>query len=340
MTAQLPPRTPLALLPTPLEAAERLSAAWGGPRIWVKRDDLTGFGLSGNKVRKLEFHFAAAAAAGADTVVTCGALQSNHSRATALAAARLGFRVILLLRRPESGTTRPLVGNLLLDALAGAQIRYMAPAEWPRRNELMAEVAAAERTTGHTAWVIPEGASDALGMWGFVLAMQELADQLAAVPGNQATVWHAASSGGTTAGIGWAADRLGLDTPVAACSIGDPVASLRDKVEEIWAEAAAQTGARKPTALIDYIDRHIGAGYGMVTTEDLAVQAEATSLTGLIFDPTYTGKALVGLRREIEAGTFGKGDNVVFWHTGGGFAVFAHDFSRIDVAAAQDADTD
>ena len=321
VTAQLPPRTRLALLPTPLESANRLSTAWGGPQIWVKRDDLTGFGLSGNKVRKLEFHFAAAVSAGADTVVTCGAVQSNHSRATALAAARLGFRAILLLRVPESNEQPAPVGNLLLDTL-------------------MAAVAAEEKTAGHEAWVIPEGASDALGMWGFVLAMQELADQLAAIPGKTATIWHAASSGGTTAGIGWAVDRLGLDTPVAACSIGDPVDVLRGKVQEIWSAAAAATGAREPEVPIEYIDRHIGAGYGEATTEDLALQAEATALTGMIFDPTYTGKALVGLRRDIEAGTFGKDDNIVFWHTGGGFAVFAHDFSRTGAAAVQGADSD
>ncbi len=338
MTLELPKRTPLASLPTPLEHAHRLSDHWGGPQIWIKRDDLTGFGLSGNKVRKLEFHFAAAAEAGADTVITCGAVQSNHSRATALAAARLGYRAILYLRKPAEVTNPALRGNYLLDRLAGAEIRFITPSEWEFRNELMAAEAAAEANAGHRCWVIPEGASDALGMWGFVVAMRELADQVVRIQGRPVTIWHAASSGGTTAGIGWAADRLGLDIGIAACSIGDPAADIRGKVAEIWAQAAADVGAKVPTIGIEYIERHIGGGYGIVSDEDLRIQAEATSLTGLVFDPTYTGKALSGLRRDISSGIYGPDDTVVFWHTGGGFAVFSHDFSRI--VAAEDRDVD
>jgi D-cysteine desulfhydrase len=336
MAIDLPPRRPLALLPTPLEPLDRLSTAWGGPRIWVKRDDLTGFELSGNKVRKLEFHFAAAEAAGADTIITCGAIQSNHSRATALAGARLGYRVILLLR--HDGTSPPqLAGNYLLDVLAGADIRFITPRQWDDRDRLMAEAAAQERSRGHKAWVIPEGASDPLGMWGFVVAMRELADQLAAIQGRPAVIWHAASSGGTTAGIGWAADRLGLDLDIVACSIGDPASDVRSKVEAIWTQACQSTGASVPRPAIEYNDRHIGGGYGIVTTADLAIQAQATSLTGLVFDPTYTGKALTGLRREILEGRYGADDNIVFWHTGGGFAALSHDFSETGVAADLDA---
>ncbi len=337
MVQELPPRIRLATLPTPLEHAGRLSDRWGGPQIWVKRDDLTGFGLSGNKVRKLEFHFAAAREEQADTVITCGAVQSNHSRATALAAARLGYRCVLYLRKPESVETPELRGNYLLDRLAGATIRFIAPHEWEHRDEMMAAEAETQRAAGHPSWVIPEGASDALGMWGFVVAMRELADQAAQIAGTPATLWHAASSGGTTAGIGWASDRLCLDLPIVACSIGDLAADLETKVEAIWAEAAQSTGTKAPTVPIDYIDRHIGAGYGVVSDDDLAIQAEATALTGLVFDPTYTGKALAGLRRDIAAGRLGPGDNVIFWHTGGGFAAFSHDFSRIGAVAGQGA---
>jgi D-cysteine desulfhydrase len=324
---ELPPRLPLAILPTPLEPAGRLSEAWGGPRIWVKRDDLTGFGLSGNKVRKLEFHFAAAHNAGADTVITCGAIQSNHARATALAAARVGLRSILLLRH-KPGLTPRLEGNLLLDALAGARIRFITPEQWPHRDALMAEEAERRLASGHRSWVIPEGASDSIGMWGFVLAMRELADQMTRIEGRPAVLWHAASSGGTTAGIAWGADRLNLANPIVACSIGDPAHEIETKVQSIWREAASSLGAPVPTISVEYDDKHIGGGYGVVKNDDLAVQAEATALTGLVLDPTYTGKALTGLRREIAAGRFTRDDNIVFWHTGGGFAVFAHDFSR------------
>ncbi len=333
---ELPRRIPLAMTPTPLEYAERLSVAWGGPGIWIKRDDLTGFGLSGNKVRKLEFHLAAAIDAGADTVITCGALQSNHSRATALACARLGLKCVLLLRRADGDPAIP-TGNLLLDRLAGAEIRYITPVEWDQRDALMAGESESRGADGQRCWVIPEGASDPLGMWGFVLALREIADQATAISGRSPVLWHAASSGGTTAGIGWGVDRLGLTMPIVACSIGDPAVEIRAKVDAILMNAAAELGVDPPRPNIEYNDAHIGAGYGEVTTAEMEVQAEATHLTGLIFDPTYTGKAIAGLHSEIRDGRYGPDDNVIFWHTGGGFAVFAHDFSRTIAAAGPDA---
>lgn len=337
MTPQLPPRTPLAILPTPLESCERLSAAWGGPQIWMKRDDLTGFELSGNKVRKLEFHFAAAIAEGADTVITCGALQSNHSRATAFAAARLGLRCILLLRTAVD-TAPVLAGNYLLHHLGGAEIRLITPEQWDLRDELMTEVAEEQSAAGHKSWVIPEGASDALGMWGFVVAVQELADQIVSITGKPPVIWHAASSGGTTAGLGWGVPRLGLETPIVACSIGDRAEELAAKVTSIWEEAATGMDAPMPVPSIDYVDRHIGGGYGVINSGELAIQAEASALTGVIFDPTYTGKAIAGLRSDIAAGLYSSDDNIIFWHTGGGFAALSYDFTGIVSAAVRVAD--
>jgi D-cysteine desulfhydrase len=323
----LPERLPLAMLPTPLEPADRLSEAWEGPRIWVKRDDLTGFGVSGNKIRKLEFHFAAARAAGAGTVITCGALQSNHCRATALAAARTGFEVLLLLRTPDGQAPQRLEANHLLQRLAGARVRFITPDEWQHRSELMSgEAGRIETGSGRRAWIIPEGASDGLGMWSFVLAMQELEDQLVLLDGACAGVWHAASSGGTTAGLGWGADRLGSATPVMASSVGESAADLSGIVARIWREAAAEFGGAIPTPQLEVIDRYVGEGYGRATSQELAVQAQATGLTGLLFDPTYSGKAIYGLYREIAAGRFTPDDQVVFWHTGGGFALFSSEF--------------
>lgn len=321
----LPPRTRLALLPTPLEPLPRLSAAWGGPTIWVKRDDLTGFELSGNKVRKLEFHLAAARAAGATTLITCGAVQSNHCRATAFAAAREGFEVVLVLRSPDGRPPATATGNHLLQRLAGAQVRFVTPEEYMRRNVVMAEIADAIGD----AWVIPEGASDALGMWGFVVAARELAEQWSIAGGGPVTWWHAASSGGTTAGLGWGADRLGLDVPIVGSSVGETVAELETRVREIWAEAASPHGATIPTPSLEIIDDYVGLGYGRTTTEELTVQAEVTRLTGLVLDPTYTGKAFFALHEEIRAGRFAADQHVVVWHTGGGFAAFAHDFTSV-----------
>ncbi len=324
MTTALPPRISLARLPTPLERADRLSEAWGGPTIWVKRDDLTGFELSGNKVRKLEFHLAAALQRGATTVVTCGAAQSNHSRATALAAARVGLGCHLLLRTPDGKPPPgPPSANLLLDLLAGATVEYITPEQYGRRDDLMAE--AADRIGN--AWVIPEGASDWLGMFGFVVALMELADQITMIGTTPAAVWHASSSAGTTAGLGWGAHRVGLQAPIIGTSVGDPAGEITTHVEAIWADACERLGAPPPEPIWEITDEHIGVGYGIATPEELRAQAQATALTGMVFDPTYTGKAVYALREEIRRGRFGADDHVVFWHTGGGFAALAHDWS-------------
>ena len=324
-----PARVALARLPTPLEPLERLSAAWGGPTIWVKRDDLTGFGLSGNKVRKLEYHLAAARAAGADTLLTTGAAQSNHCRATALTGAGNGLGVVLSLRTPDGRPPGRSEGNLLLDRLAGAEIRFVTPEEYTRRDEVLAALSAELHAEGRTPWVIPEGASDVLGMWGFVAAFDELALQLGDIGGPPAAIWHAASSGGTTAGLGWAADRRGIDVPIVGSSVGDTVPDLRRRIESIWADAVTTHGGRWPTPHMTLTDAHVGLGYGLTTHDELETQVEASRLTGLVFDPTYTGKAIVGLRREIDAGRYSRTDHVVFWHTGGGFAVFSHDFGDV-----------
>jgi D-cysteine desulfhydrase len=313
-------RIGLAHLPTPLESADRLTEAWGGPTIWVKRDDLTGFGLSGNKIRKLEFHLAAAIDAGADTVITCGAVQSNHCRATALAAARVGLDTILYLRSPDGKPPEAPTGNHFLQRLAGAECRFITPAQYDERDVLMAEAAAARGNS----WVIPEGASDALGALGFVAAMHEIAPQLEDRGIVSPVIWHAASSAGTTAGMLRGAGELGLDVEIAGSSVGDPANEVEHRIRTLLTDAIAQFGGSPCTVSWRIVDEYIGRGYGLSTPEELAVQAETTRLTGMIFDPAYTGKVIYGLKREIEQGRLTENDNVVFWHTGGGFAAFAH----------------
>ncbi len=237
--------------------------------------------------------------------------------------------MILLLRSPNGAPPAAMTGNHLLQRLAGAEARFITPEQYDHRNELMAEVAETIASEGRRAWVIPEGASDALGMWAFVLAARELAEQWSTLGGSgSVTWWHAASSGGTTAGLGWGADRLRLDVPIVACSVGETAEELRTLVDEIWAEAG-RVGDPPPQADVHFVDRHVGGGYGQTTDEELAIQAEVTRLTGLVLDPTYTGKAVAGLRRDIDDGRYGTDEHVVFWHTGGGFAVFAHDFGSV-----------
>ena len=319
----------LARLPTPLEPADRLSAAWGGPRIWIKRDDMTGFGLSGNKIRKLEYHVGAANDAGATAWITTGAIQSNHCRATALAAARLGVDCYLFLRTDDGMPPDTVRGNHLLHRLSGAKIRYVTPDEYDQRDRVMADLAAEITFDGPTPWVIPEGASDYLGMLGFVEAGRELASQL----GEMATppaVWHPASSGGTTAGLAWAAAEAATEFVVIGCSVGDTVDELEQRLETIWGEARAHE--RTPEAMRPprLTDSYVGGGYAAVSDEELAVQVEATRLTGLLFDPVYTGKAISGLHSAIANGELDEFDDVVFWHTGGGFGVFAYDWPQMD----------
>ncbi len=317
------PRVALACTPTPLEPLVHLSRAWGGPRIWVKRDDLTGFELSGNKVRKLEYHLGAALADGADVVVTAGAEQSNHCRATALAAARLGLGCVLVLRTPGGQPPAQISGNHLLHHLSGARIELVDADGYRRRDEVMARLAEQLAADGRRPWIVPEGASDALGMLGMADGFDELEAQLADAGIAPAGIWHAASSAGTTAGFGWAAARNGSSVRIIAISVGEPPEQLQARVEAIWSDATARHGVPVPQVPIEYRGDFIGGGYGVFEPDQRAIEADATARTGLLFDPTYTGKALYGLRQEIASGRFGPGDDVVFWHTGGGFAVFA-----------------
>ena len=314
------PRISLANLPTPLEPVPRLTEAFGGPQIWVKRDDLTGFGLSGNKVRKLEFHLAAALQSGASTIITCGAVQSNHARATALAAARVGLGTILYLRSPDGTAPETAAGNHLLQLVAGAECRFITPAQWDDRDAILAEAAASHGN----AWVIPEGASDALGALGFVAAMKEIAPQMECRGAERPILWHAASSAGTNAGRVRGAAELGLDVEIVGSSVGDPAGSVERRIRLLLNDADAQFGRVRVDVPWRIVDDYVGLGYGFSTPDELATQSAATRLTGLLFDPAYTGKALYGLQQEIRSGRIGKDRHVIFWHTGGGFAVFAH----------------
>jgi len=273
-------------------------------------------------VRKLEFHLAAALEAGADVVVTCGAVTSNHCRATVLACARVGLATRLLLRTPDGRPPPRVGGNHLLHVLGGAELRFITPAEYDDRDELMAAEAERLAAAGRQAWVIPEGASDELGLVGFEVAALELADQLAAAGIAPAAVWHAASSAGTTAGLIFGFATRGLPYPILGTSVGEPAAAVRGRVRALLESAATRWEREPPVASWEVTDDYVGGGYGVASPAEIACQAEATRLTGMLFDPTYTGKALYGLRAEIGHGRFGAGDDVVFWHTGGGFAVF------------------
>lgn len=322
---QFPPRLSLAQTPTPLQPLDRLSRQLGGPRIWVKRDDVTECGASGNKIRKLEFVLAQALANGCDTLITSGGVQSNHCRATALLGARLGLKVHLILR-DEGDYQNPPVGNLLLDYLAGAEVslyprqRYVAEHE-----QLVAGWCESYLRQGRKPWVIPVGASDGHGVWGYIQCARELADDIASADIRPGLVVHATGSGGTQAGLTLGAKLFGLPCPVVGMAVCDDAQWFRNKVwQDIqhwrqlsgWVDGVAETD-------IHVNDSYIGPGYGVATGEVFTTIRELATLEGLLLDPVYSGKAFHGLISEIRSGHLAGIEDVIFVHTGGLFGLLA-----------------
>ncbi len=317
----LPPRVPLARLPTPHEPSPRLGARLGLELLW-KRDDLTGLELSGNKARKLEFLVADAEASGADCLVTCGGVQSNHCRATAFAAAKRGLGCVVLLRTPDPSTPPPVEANALLDRLAGAEVRYVSHDEYRRRAEVMAELAGALRARGRRPYLIPEGGSNALGSLGYVLAMAELRD---ALPPDwregPVTLAYAAGSGGTGAGIELGVRALGWRgaTPVGFAVCND-AGYFRAAIAGICAEAHRRWPdlPEVPAAEIRVDGGFVGPGYAEPTEEGLELIRRAAREDGILLDPVYTGKAMLGVATRAAEGAL-PSRRVVMLHTGGAF---------------------
>ncbi len=321
-----PPRVHLAPLPTPLHHLPRLSERLG-IEVLCKRDDLTGSVLSGNKVRKLEYLLADARAVGADTVVTCGGAQSNHCRATALAAAQLGLGCRLLLRTDDPSVPPPLEGNLLLDRVAGADVRFISRADYARRAELLAEEVARLSTAGRVPYVIPEGGSNALGAWGYVRAVFELRSQLAAMQWRETardvTIVYAAGSGGTGAGLIAGAALADLEARFVGFAVCDDAAYFQREIARILAELAerfALSRLQVPRE-IEIVDEFVGVGYAKTRPEELRTLVAVARAEGLVLDPVYTGKAMHGLC-ELQRRTPGcLGTRVIFVHTGGVFGL-------------------
>lgn len=301
------PPTSLASWPTPLEKAPRLAAALGlrEDDLWIKRDDLIGLGAGGNKVRKLEYTIGAALAAGADTLVTVGAPQSNHARLTAAAGARLGLDVVLVFPGCPGGSRS---GNLVLDALFGARVHWAGDVGLTVAAQ---EVVEALRRRGARPELIPFGGSNAVGARGYERAGRELLAQLPSL--DLAVV--ALGSGGTMAGLVAAlgADRvLGVDTG----AMDEPAAAVAAMAGEL-------TGAEVHKRLRVRSDQ-VGAGYGRLTESTAAALSLAARTEGIALDPVYTGRAMAGLVAAVEDGTVAPGRTTVFWHTGGLAGLFGH----------------
>jgi D-cysteine desulfhydrase family pyridoxal phosphate-dependent enzyme len=312
-----PRREPLAKLPTPLLDLPRLSTVLGGPRLLIKRDDLGGFALGGNKVRKLEFFLADAREAGADVLVTCGGVQSNHCRVTAAAAARAGMRCELVLSGTVPGR---FTGNLFLDQLFGAELHFVETREAraPRMEALAAECT----TKGLRPYVIPLGGSTPLGAYAYVEAVKEFAQQCRLLGLPVSTIIHASSSGGTQAGlvVGCLAEEL--PTRVAGISADEKKDDLGRTVNDIARALAEQSGLPAPRKdQIEVLDDYVGDGYGVVTAGSEEATRLFARLEGIVLDSTYTAKAAAGLIDLIRRGRFKRDETVCFWHTGGNIAL-------------------
>ncbi|MGH8983785.1 MAG: D-cysteine desulfhydrase family protein [Acidimicrobiia bacterium] len=316
-------RVPLAHLPTPLESMARFSDWLGGPRVLVKRDDLTGLALGGNKARKLEYLCAEALAQGCDTLVTGGGHQSNHVRMTAAAANRLGLDCHLAM---GSLQPRTLSGNLLLDVVLGATLHYTGAQSYYETESAIEELAARLAGEGRRPFAIPIGGASVTGAASYVAAADELADQLAQI-GEKGVDWVvvADGSGGTHAGL-----LAGLDPPtrVLGVDVGTRP-DLDEVVPRLATEVAVHAGRTVPEAETIVDHAHFGDGYGEVTDGALDAIRETARLEGILLDPVYTGKAMAGLIQAVRDGRVAADDSVVFWHTGGAVALFAKRYADV-----------
>ena len=317
-----PSRIALAQLPTPLERLPHFSAALGGPEVWIKRDDQTGLATGGNKTRKLELLLAEAREQGAQVVLTVGAIQSNHCRQTAAAAARAGLDCLLVLRG-QAPPRQQWTGNLLLDDLLGARLRWAGDQE---PLDVLAAATAEEAAAGRKPYPIPYGGSNGLGAAAYALAFQEAWQQMEAAGLTFDRVLFASSSGGTQAGLVVGARACGFQGQVLGISVDKTGGHLRETVAELLAPTAAHLGLDLEMGPddVEIDDRYIGAGYAVLTAaEREAIQLLARN-EGILLDPVYTGKAMAGLIALVRRGEIGRGERVLFWHTGGTPALFAY----------------
>lgn len=318
-----PPRILLAQLPTPLVSLNRIAAEIGTATLLMKRDDLTGLEVSGNKVRKLEYLVADAINQGCDTLVTHGGFQSNHCRATAAIGARLGLRVRLLLRSADPNPQQD--GNLFLDRLFGADVSLHAVQEYTqRRKELIEAVMESERAAGRKPYFFPVGASVPLGCWGYIRCFAELVAQL----GRQTKVdlFSAVSSAGTHTGL-----MLGkalLNCPnwrIVGIPVSDSVAYFQTELRQLerGTNDAFELGLSESQTPIELIDGFIGEGYAIPYPAAIETAKLLARREGILLDPTYTAKGMTGTLDVIRRGDVRPGASPVFVHTGGVFGLMA-----------------
>ncbi len=320
------PRIALAHLPTPLEHLPRLSEHLGGPEIYVKRDDCTGLATGGNKTRKLEYSMGEALQKGADTIITVGAVQSNHVRQTAAAACKLGLNCEVLLehRVAHPSDLYRNSGNVLLDRIFGANLR-----EYDKGTDFdaaMANVADEVTTAGGTPYTIPGGASNPVGALGYVRCGVELLKQFSEQALQVDHIVTATGSAGTHAGLAVGIRGSGSDLPILGIGVNAPQDEQEERVYKLACETADLVGTPGVVTHDDIIAdcNYIGAGYGEPTESMNEAVLMLARLEGLLFDPVYSGKALAGMIDYVRSGRFDNASTLVFLHTGGSAGLFAY----------------
>lgn len=309
--------------PTALEKLERLSL-WAGRDIYIKRDDTTTLALGGNKVRKLEYLAADALAQGADTLITAGAIQSNHVRQTAAIAARLGLGCVALLENPiaTEDTNYLNNGNRLLLELFDAKVELVENLD--NADEQLHALAARLRTSGKTPYVVPIGGSNALGALGYVRAGFELAEQIKQTGLEFAAVVLASGSAGTHSGLALALAEALPQLPVVGVTVSRPEETQHPKVQGLAERTAELLGVALPEAFkVELWDEYFGPRYGEPNAGTLSAIKLVASHEGILLDPVYTGKAMAGLLDGIGRQRFDDGP-LIFLHTGGAPALFAY----------------
>jgi D-cysteine desulfhydrase family pyridoxal phosphate-dependent enzyme len=320
MNPRFPNRVAIAHLPTPLERMDRLSRHLGGPELLIKRDDQTGLAAGGNKTRKLEFLIAEALAQGCDHLITTGAPQSNHCRQTAAAAARFGLGCSLVMR----GQAPPQVtGNLLLSQLLGAHLYWTGART---SSDVLGEVSHQVRAMGRKPYAIPLGGSNVLGATSYVLAFQELHEQLTAARRNVDFIVFASSSGGTQAGLVLGARVYGYRGNLIGISVDRPAEEVKTHVAALATATATHLGLGTVSVAdqVDVNDDYVGEGYSIMGESEREAIRLVAQLEGVLLDPVYTGRAMGGLIDLIRWGAFTRSQTVLFWHTGGLPALFPY----------------
>lgn len=313
----------LGNFPTRIERLEKFSTIVK-EHVYIKRDDQTGTEFSGNKIRKLEYSINEAINNDCDTLITCGGIQSNHARATAAAGIKLGLKSVLVLRSDEKPE---LEGNYLIDKIMGADVRIISSEDYrERRQEIMENILKELEAKGRKGYVIPEGASNGIGTFGYLACFNEILEQEKEHGIVFDTIVTAIGSGGTFAGLYLGNKLTNSGKKIVGINVCDTAEYFKERVSEILKEVKTYIPDTEFEISKDdmcIIDGYVGDGYAVSRTEELDFICDFAEAEGIVLDPVYTGKAMRGLYTEIKKGTFKDSKNILFIHTGGLFGLFS-----------------